>query len=680
MGTVKRSTFIIIAFLAACSGEPTMSAPPEDVAEPAREFLERLVPRFDELAVRRLHSLSVESALRSELEGEAKRSWSARLDGGIKYADLLVDLYRERDWTLYFAEPSGLNDRGHKLLQRLLNSDQELLDPHDYHVDLIRSHDAELADAVGPVAPSFVLTGEEAELAVRWLRTETSSEIVDEENLERRLVDAMLGVGEEESAISHRLHELQLDYHATLRADVRRIAALEARVVDGALRLARDLRHGNYRRLSWSELAHRGGGKAVVYDRLADTFADVTTASAVEVDVVIDDLRPPHEQYERLLEARQQYLAIVDAGGWPQVSPFELRVGTVDARAAALRERLKSEGYLPSSVGHDVPDDVVTETLLAAVEHYQTTHQFRPGTPTSGFWRSLNVPAQRRLAEIELTIRRWRDSYFRGEQDFVFVNIPDFHAEVWRDGERRMRFRVVVGNNDRTCDPESKTWHYPNATPVQWATLDHIMVNPWWNVPPRIYEEEIAPHIEEPGWLEEKQYELWMDGEEQRARQRPGETNALGLVKFIFPNEHNTYMHDTPHKKYFDYPVRAFSHGCVRVHEPLKLAEYFMTEYGMGGKKRLDRILELGSTIELKFDEEIPVFFEYYVVRVDADGHVHFLADPYSVYKEALAEDPAAITSCEISPTPDPDEEPDKEPDGGPDISVPEEVAVDHGP
>ncbi len=173
-----------------------------------------------------------------------------------------------------------------------------------------------------------------------------------------------------------------------------------------------------------------------------------------------------------------------------------------------------------------------------------------------------------------------------------------------------------------------------------------MMLNPWWNVPPRIFDEEIEPHLDDADWIAEHDYEIYEDDGRLMARQRPGEQNALGRVKFIFPNPHNTFLHDTPSKKYFDYPVRAFSHGCVRVQDPLELARYFMTEYDHGGAERLDRIMELESTIKIEFEREIPVFFEYYAVRVDDDGLVHFLADPYRIYRRNLAEDPTEFTTC----------------------------------
>lgn len=652
--------------LVGCSDDPRTIEPPENVIRPARLQVERLVPVIDDVVSQRISTTQTAVALQSVFESEATRRWNDRLDGGIKYADLFVELYGERDWTLQFVTADGLTDKGKAVLSFLEATPAEALDSRPYHVARIR----ELASRLDQLPPRdfrFRIGGSEAEESVEWLEENGADTIA--------LIDALTAP---ESTIAPNLAADAQQYRDHLRPVVSTVAELEARLADGALRVARDLRHGNYKRLGWSELAERGGGKQVVYDRLRATFSDLTGPMS-RADEVLRALRPPHVQYERLVTALERYRGFrQNDGGWTTVAPFDVEAGVAHPRVPMLRARLLAEGFAAGDAETTVADD----DLIAAVHAYQRTHQFRPGKPTPGFWRSLNVDLERRIRQIELTLTKWRETFFRGEEDFVFVNIPDFHAEVYRAGERRMRFRVVVGNNNRVCDPETNQWTYPNATPVQWANLDHIMVNPWWNVPPRIFEEEIAEHADDADWLESKGYELWDDGGVTRARQRPGEGNALGQVKFIFPNPHNTYMHDTPHREYFEYPVRAFSHGCVRVHEPLELAAYFMEEYELGGRERLDRILELGSTIKLEFDEEIPVFFEYYTVRVDDDGSTMFLADPYRHDRIALDDDPAEVTQCLPKRLVDEvDETAEEVPvDDEPDAPIPAGVNSDVGP
>ncbi len=612
-----------------CSSADDPTRTPESVAWPARAFVEQLIPRFDELARQRVESITVADALRTRLQREAERPWGARLDGGLKYADLLLAIYESQEWTLAFSRPDGSTARALGIIERLAHAPADALDPALYHLSTIAKLQSELGGIQLPPTPSFALDAAEAEDLVTWLEAENAS--LHDPATRRRVVDAALGL--RGAPLAPRLAALAGAYRHRATASNTAIAELEVRTADAALRYARDLRHFNYKRLSWPELEQRGGGKRVIYERLDATLRELFEApDAASASDILVALRPELEQYDRLVDALARYRAMSD---WPVVPP-----GIGAEYDAALAPRLAAEGYAQPA-------------LAEAIAAYQRTHQFEPGVPTAGFWRSLNIARPQRIAQIELTLQRYRESYYRGERDFVFVNIPDFHAEVFRNGERRMRIPVVVGNAERVCDAQTQQWRYPNATPVQWAPLEHLMLNPWWNVPSRLFAEEIAPRAHDAAWLAQKGYELYEDRGATHARQRPGPNNALGLVKFIFPNEHSTYMHDTPSKQYFARPVRAFSHGCVRVQDPLALAEHFMTEYDLGGRARLDRIIELGSTIRIDIPGAIPVFFEYYTVRVDDDGAVWFLADPYRLDETRLSAD-GEPQSCAPRALPEP--------------------------
>lgn len=296
-----------------------------------------------------------------------------------------------------------------------------------------------------------------------------------------------------------------------------------------------------------------------------------------------------------------------------------------------------------------VDPTIVDQALFDAVKLYQETHQFRAnGKPGPQDWRSINVSAERRLAQIELSISRWRDTFYDGEADYVFVNVPDFHAEVYADHELQMRFKVVVGNNNRVCDAKTKKWNYPNATPVQMANMDHMIINPSWYVPTRLVEESLKPNMKrDPNWFENNGYEeIKMPGGRTAVRQKPGENNALGLVKFIFPNPHNTYMHDTPQKHYFNFPTRAYSFGCVRVHTPLDFARFLLEFDDKTENIDFDALLESGQSRMVRFERPLPVFTEYYTVRVDSEGHAHFLADIYRYDERDMSEDPDAWGTC----------------------------------
>ena len=270
------------------------------------------------------------------------------------------------------------------------------------------------------------------------------------------------------------------------------------------------------------------------------------------------------------------------------------------------------------------------------------------GRGARAFWSAMREAPEQSLARVELNMRRRRASRYQGERDFVFVNLPDYHAEVWRDGERAMRFKVIVGKPNRECDPETGRYIYPNATPELHSALEHFILNPSWYVPERIIEEEIKPQAEaDAGWMEQNHYELVRQrGSSWVVRQKPGEHNALGRVKFIFPNPHNTYMHDTAKKELFSRSRRAYSHGCMRVHEPLEFARYLIDYDGQSDALDLDEVIASGQSKMIRMNRELPVFVEYYTIQFDAEGRARTLEDIYHKDRRALSDDPDAYDSC----------------------------------
>jgi len=207
----------------------------------------------------------------------------------------------------------------------------------------------------------------------------------------------------------------------------------------------------------------------------------------------LKDLEPKHAQYALLIASLARYRNIAAEGGWEKVSSVNLTLGTKGGRVGALRKRLELEDYLEPTLENE---NTVDAELLSAFEAFEVAHQFRPSDkPGAAVWRSLNVPVERRLEQIEMTVQRWRESRYEGEPDFVFVNIPDFHAEVYSKGVRDLRFRVVVGNTVKTCDPKTKKWVMPNATPVQMAQMDHLIINPFGVFPNALWKRSCDPSL-----------------------------------------------------------------------------------------------------------------------------------------------------------------------------------------
>lgn len=420
------------------------------------------------------------------------------------------------------------------------------------------------------------------------------------------------------------------------------LGTLEVTLADAFLAFAHDLSLGNLNRFTdderrrykvpmGEEIDRKGkGAQALLAERSMAALSafDNLQGDAAGAEALMRSLWPLHPQYAKLLDARARYAGYVAAGGWQQVPAGKLNPKGKAPRVQLLKARLAAEGFYTGPL-----NDVFDDALSQAVAHYQHTHQLQesPNLSDKHFWSSLNIPADERLKQIDVNLRRWRhESRIIPSDYYVYTNIPDFHSEIWRDGQRQMRFRIVVGNTHRACDARTRTIVYDNATPLQHARLSHVIFNPYWNVPPRIEQEEYLPKMaENPNWLQENGFEYVTNEGNTYLRQLPGPGNALGVVKFIFPNKHNTYMHDTPQKSLFKYPVRAFSHGCMRVHEPMKLAQHLLTAEGKWDPAKIDKIFATSKEQGVKLDKPLDVFIEYHTVRVDDDGAVHFLADIY---------------------------------------------------
>ncbi len=379
----------------------------------------------------------------------------------------------------------------------------------------------------------------------------------------------------------------------------------------------------------------------LVMHSLGPVFDDPTT-----VGQVLATLPPPFEPYRRLTRAFVRYHKIVAAGGWPTLPDAAegLKRGANSDLVPTIKRRLRIEGYYgDDDSGH------FGNKLRHALIIYQSTHQlWENGWMTPQTLRSLNVTATERWDQIRLTLQRWRESSIGPDTEYVHVNLPDFHASVWQDGKRQLYFKVIVGQTTREKNDDGKL-AYVHATPRFSDTLQYIVFNPYWNVPKRIREDELEPKFkEDPGYFDKMGYEYHTDANGyEELRQKPGPKNALGRVKFLFPNSHNVYMHDTPSKYIFKYPFRAYSHGCIRMQDPMALANYLLdldgrwkdnprTKDDNERQDKLDEWYAKDGETWVRLRHPLPVHIEYFVVRVDDDGHANFLADLYRLDKPRL--------------------------------------------
>lgn len=668
------SPFLVLFFalgVFGCGNSTYLGEVPEPI-ELSRVVVEENLASIDQRLEAAAYETALAAAIAELVETESARPFARRVERGLRYSTVYSREYVVAGLRPRHSSPAGLTPRGQRVLRVLEEAPLHGIDPSPFQIDEIRALESQIQQTSLPQGPTLRLEPGEVEALVNLVSTLVGEEDLDEQRLfEKALQKATTFTNGEYGLSRIRAHLLErVEAYDEL---ARKVARQELFTADGALRYAREMRHSNLNRLDWRDLRDAGGSTEVILGRMQTTLQELLTIEEERTEEVFLGLEPSHWQYRALLEATSRYREIAAQGGWPRVRSFPVEEGRRSSEAPILRARLEAEGFtayptdwkdqqnhevlsevdLDEVVLHEEPapvfdPEVVDQSLLEAIKAYQRTHQMdATGVTTPGFWRSLNLSVEERIEQMELTLQRWRESYLEGDQEFIFVNIPDFHAEVWRDGERKMRFPVVVGRSNRVCDPETRTWTYPNATPIMMSKMDHLILNPSWYLPPRLVRESLEPRVRaNPNYFEEAGYEtiVMSDGREV-VRQLPGPENALGLVKFMFANEHNVYLHDTPQKQFFEERLRAFSFGCVRVSQPLELAQYIF-DRDTRDELNLQDMLESGRTRQVNLQKELPVFLEYYTVWVDDEGWPHFLADPYRKDERRLSDDPDEFDQC----------------------------------
>jgi peptidoglycan hydrolase-like protein with peptidoglycan-binding domain len=635
-----------------CSGEephadfePELHAEPDPGEDPVASVLrvaeEGLRVDFDSAYEAWLGERVAPSALRYLLLDE-------QTPVPLRRQQFLATLYANQNWRSVFVGAGTLHPRAEAVLAGVSSADLHGLVVDHFLTDEAR-HAVATAREVGHAwrARPRVQPSDEVIDALIASLDATDLDAPTPETLIRRALDRAFASDDAVFADLRTAHEVRLELEQTWAGAA---AVAESVVADAFLAWAFEQRHFSV--MSFDDDLSESERHAAIAERMTASFNEIVAATGYDAAAaVVDGLPPRHPQYEGLLAERARYAQIVADGGWDRVAPMSLQRGHRHARVADLKTRLAVEGYFDGDI-----DEVFDEALETAVSAYQATHQMEvTGQSSRMFWGSLNTSAERRLAQIELTLQRWRENRIGDDPYYIHVNIPDFHAEVWRDGERELRFRIVVGNTDRICDRETGQWRYVNATPIQSAEMTYVVLNPYWNVPRRILEEELLVELlESETYFEDQGIEIVIDDNgNERVRQAPGPNNPLGVVKFMFPNPHNTYMHDTSRPQFFRYPIRAFSHGCMRVQNPVDLLEHLLRNDGQWDEERIAGVFESGEEFVMTFDEPIPVHVEYYVVRVDDDGRANFLADVYRYDRERLGDIDDDALECTVEPEPE---------------------------
>ncbi len=359
-------------------------------------------------------------------------------------------------------------------------------------------------------------------------------------------------------------------------------------------------------------------------------------ATGSEIEAFLETLAPRAVEYRALREALVAYRGMAESGGWQPVPGIvTIKPGHAGPELQPIWERLRITGdidrILPMPATYD-------DALVAGVMRFQRRHGLSPDGNIGPRTRAaLNAPVSQRIRQIELNMERWRWLPDDLGETHVIVNLAGFDLRAVRRGEEVRKISVIVGRPYR-------------RSPVFSDRISYLELNPDWTVPYKIATQDILPKLQaDPGYLAENNFQVlpagggvpvdpasidWTTYGRRNfpflLRQLPGPTNALGRIKFMFPNRFSVYLHDTPARELFRQDVRMFSSGCIRVAEPMALAAFLLEGDPAWTPEALQNVVDTGKTKVIRLRQTVPVHLTYQTAWVAADGTVQFREDVYN--------------------------------------------------
>ncbi|MDE4131767.1 L,D-transpeptidase family protein [Phaeobacter sp. QD34_3] len=343
-------------------------------------------------------------------------------------------------------------------------------------------------------------------------------------------------------------------------------------------------------------------------------------------------LVPASSQYRALMREKLRLEQLVASGGWGETVPSaKLEPGDSGPRVVALRNRLMTMGYLERSATADYDT-----SIQQAVQRFQSDHGLEAdGVAGKGTIAEINVPASARLKSVIVAMERERWLTPERGDRHILVNQTDFTAKIIDRGDVTFETRSVIGKNQ-----------HDRRSPEFSDIMEHMVINPSWHVPRSIITKEYLPKLKNnPNAVSHIQITDSRGRVVDRSaadftqytarsfpfamRQPPSSRNALGLVKFMFPNKHNIYLHDTPHKNLFAREVRAYSHGCIRLAQPFEFAYALLARQTEDPKAFFHRILKSGKETKVDLEQKVPVHIIYRTAYVSGKGRAEFRRDVY---------------------------------------------------
>jgi L,D-transpeptidase YcbB len=405
---------------------------------------------------------------------------------------------------------------------------------------------------------------------------------------------------------------------------------------------------------------------ATIVTDVGETSFDVVAAlqnarNAPDLAAYLVSLVPAHKHYQGLKEALKTYRAIAASGGWKPIPlSSTLRPGETNDHLHLIYKRMLAPGIpLPPP-----PENkVYGPALQKAVSRFQQLNDIdADGTIGPQTLAAMNVPASRLVEQIIVNMARWRwQSHFLGKK-YVLINIASYNLTAFKDDEMVLNFPVIIGQ-------------LQHQTPVFSDSIKYIEINPYWNITPSIAKNEELPNLRKnPRYLTDRHVRLFsgwggdateldstsMDWQQIspsrmagfRLRQDPGPWNALGRIKFVFPNKYSIYMHDTPSRNLFSRTKRSFSHGCIRLSNPMALALFALEDQGKDWtSEKLQSHFDSGKRLVIHLNHPLPIHITYQTSWVDKDGQIHFNRDIYSrdekLYKALLSGNDKIVMSID---------------------------------
>lgn len=372
-------------------------------------------------------------------------------------------------------------------------------------------------------------------------------------------------------------------------------------------------------------------------------FLSQKLVSAADAGAVLATLEPPFPIYRRTEKALKKYMefARIDSGEPLPVTARPTKPGDSYAGVPRLAKLLALLGDLSAENTSAYSDGNYQRALVEAVKHFQRRHGLAPnGVIDAPTLRELNTHLDRRVTQLQLAMERMRWLPHEFARPPIVVNIPEFRLYAINDKYlTAFTMNVVVGKA------------YGHQTPVFANEIKSVIFRPYWNVPQSIVDAEMISHLEKnPSYLSANSYEIvdrngsvanegpvsdeiiaQLRAGKLRIRQRPGPENALGLLKFEFPNQYDVYMHGTPARQLFSRSRRDFSHGCIRVEDPAALAKWAMEGMPEWTEDKIESAMNGDETIQVKLKEPIPVLIFYSTAVVLEGDEVHFFPDIYGL-------------------------------------------------